>query len=53
MEYSKRLNKENWYLNKIQKIDQNVGWQNRSLFDLQISFVFNLYYNQIFVVILL
>ena len=34
MEYAKGLSKESWYLNKIKKIDREVGWQIMQLFTL-------------------
>ena len=34
MEYAKGRSKENWHLDKIQKIDREVGWQIMPLFNL-------------------
>ena len=34
MEYSKKLREESWYLDKIQKIGREMGWQTMQLLNL-------------------
>ena len=34
MEYAKGRSEESWYLDKIKKIDREVGWQIMQLFNL-------------------